>query len=164
MLCSRATRSSQFRESFISLQNVGKPYLKRTKRIFAIQKTSRSVRLWSFLKHISLRTNSEGPRAYYAPVWSKAMRSTHRTPKHFVRNDGTRRHCLATALGVRARPRAAFSFHRAESIPINSRCQGTSNAVARAESAAIASRAPRDAMKDRSNPSCSAALSRCSRN
>src|SRR6476646_11055693 len=68
MLCSRATRSSRFRESFISLQNVGKPYLKRTKRIFAIQKTSRSVRHWSFLKHISLRTSLEGPRACYAPV------------------------------------------------------------------------------------------------
>jgi hypothetical protein len=164
MLCSRATRSFPFRESFISLRNVGKPSLKRTKRIFAIQKTSRSVRRWSFLKHTSLRSSLEGPGAYYAPVWSKAMRWTHRTPKHLLRNDGTRRHCLATALGVRARPRAVFSFHRTESIPINSRCQGTSKDAARAGSAAIASRAPRDATKDRSNPSCSAALSRCSRN
>ena len=48
MLCSRATRSSQFRESFISLRNVGKPSLKRTKRIFATQKTSPSVRRWLF--------------------------------------------------------------------------------------------------------------------
>ena len=46
MLCSRATRSSRFRESFINRRNVGKPSLKRTKRIFAIQKTSRSVSRW----------------------------------------------------------------------------------------------------------------------
>ena len=48
MLCSRATRSSRFRESFINRRNVGKPSLKRTKRIFAIQKTSPSVRRWLF--------------------------------------------------------------------------------------------------------------------
>ena len=164
MLSDRETRSFRFRESFISLRNVGKPSLKRTKRIFAIQKTSRSVRRWSFLKHISLRSSFQGPKRNYPPVWSKAMRWTHRTPKHFVRNDRTRRPVSFAALRVRARPRAAFSFHRTESIPINSRCQGTSKAVDRSGSAAIASRAPREAMKDRSNPRSSAALSRRSRN
>ncbi len=39
MLCSRATRSSRFRESFINRRNVGKISSRRTKRIFAIQKT-----------------------------------------------------------------------------------------------------------------------------
>ena len=38
------TRSFRFRESFINLRNGGRPYLKRTKRIFTIQKTLRSVR------------------------------------------------------------------------------------------------------------------------
>jgi tetratricopeptide (TPR) repeat protein len=50
-LCSRATHSSRFRESFINLRNVGKPSLKRTKRMFAIQKTLRSVKRWSFRKN-----------------------------------------------------------------------------------------------------------------
>jgi hypothetical protein len=98
------------------------------------------------------------------PGLGKSDAWTHRIPKHFVRNDETRRRCFAIGLGVRARAHAAFSFYYTEAIPINSRCQGTSNAIARVGSAAIASSAPRDAMKDRSYPCCPADLSRRSRN
>jgi len=45
-LYSRATRSSQFLENFIIRRNVGKPSWTRTKGVFAIQKTSLSVRRW----------------------------------------------------------------------------------------------------------------------
>ena len=57
-------------------------------------------------------------------------------------------------------PHQRCRLQRHAVIPSNSRCQGTSNDIARVPSAATASRVPRGAMNDGSNPSLSADLSR----
>src|ERR1700758_3263204 len=66
---------------------------------------------------------------------------------------------FAERLGAGGSWRRSF-LHSIQLIPSNWRCHGTSNAVARAGSAAIASSALRDATNDDSNPSCPADLSR----
>ena len=159
MLCSRVTLSSRSHENFISHRNTGNRFSRRTEKISATRRSLQLARRCSFRRTVSQGRTSQRTAEIGAPRKESDAR-THRTPKAL----------RAKSIGPAALFRDSFRSARASSrrfhpqpiqlIPSNSRCQGTSNDIARVPSAATASRVPRGAMNDGSNPSLSADLSR----